>query len=405
MGKELFLMNKDHCVLQMEYDEEIHGILKIDEVHELEYAPPAILDHKGTLNRKTLNDWWRERTIPISRNYLETDFPYIQDPRELAERSMGLSLSDRYWVSDDPKTQKWADVNFFDNAFTDDLGLITLGEQHQSSNHSENLYSPNATLGGDLQKKWTIQNGERVLLKSGSHLFRQEPYNEVIATVLHKQLLDRSDFVPYSLQGRYSICPNMLGPDEELVPMWDVLQNKAKPNDINDYQFCINTCKELGLSESSVKEHLEKMFTCDFIIANSDRHYRNFGLIRNVETLEYVRMAPIYDTGASLWYDKDLLENPKDYEYRAKPFNPHGMIPSEQLRLFHDFDWFEPEKLEGFVEEAGEILAEDRLMPESRRKQVMKGLRQNLETAVAYINGKHLTTGINSISMEKGDAL
>lgn len=83
---------------------------------------------------------------------------------------------------------------FFDNNFTDDLGILTLGQQ--SSGHP-NLMSPNSTLGGDLNKKWKIVNGERILLKTGSALFRQEVQNEVAATVLHQQLLEKEDYVPY----------------------------------------------------------------------------------------------------------------------------------------------------------------------------------------------------------------
>ena len=39
------------------------------------------------------------------------------------------------------------------------------------------------------------------------------------------------------------------------------------------------------------------MFLVDFIIANKDRHYRNFGFLRNSETLEWIGLAPVYDSG------------------------------------------------------------------------------------------------------------
>ena len=68
---------------------------------------------------------------------------------ELAEENFGLSLSDRYWINDNKNPLKWEDVNFFDNDFTDDLGMLTLG---QESSGNPNLMSPNSTLGGDLNK-------------------------------------------------------------------------------------------------------------------------------------------------------------------------------------------------------------------------------------------------------------
>lgn len=385
MEQQMTLLNKDHPVLQLLYDYEIHAITKIVTIQELDYAPPAILGRKGMPDRGTLNEWWRNRAIPASRNHLRNDFPYLNDTRSLAEQSMGLSLSDRYWLRNSEAGLQWKDVNFFDNPFTDDLGLITMGEKQQSHDSSEDMYSPNATLGGDLRKKWTIRDKKRVLLKAGSGPFRQEPYNEAIATALHQRLLAPDDFVPYELTGHHCACPNMLRDDEELVPMWDIMMNHKKPNHMNDFEFCLMLCEKNGISRDRAYTAYEKMFTCDAILANKDRHYRNFGLIRNVESLRYTRMAPIYDTGACLWHDRTELSKPPDYEYKAKPFGRDGMDPRGQLGLFGDFRWFDASKLKGFKEEASEILKQDPLIPDKRRDAVIKGLERNLESVVDYI--------------------
>lgn len=268
MERPMILFNKDHPVLRLSYDDELHAVVRIRELQEIEYAPPAILGIKGVPDRKTLNDWWYGRSIPASRNHLRNDFPYLNDTRILTEQCMGLSLSDRYWMRDEGLNLTWADVNFFNNLFTDDLGLVTLGEVQQSHDGSEDLYSPNATLGGDLRKRWTIRDGERLLIKSGSGPFRQEPYNEAIATVLHERLLDSDDFVPYALEGHHCVCPNMLGADEELVPMWDVLSHRKKPNHVSDFGFCQDICRNLGLSGDAAYDAYEKMIVCDAILAN-----------------------------------------------------------------------------------------------------------------------------------------
>ncbi len=249
---------------------------------------------------------------------------------------------------------KWEDVNFFDNDFTDDLGMLTLG---QESSGNPNLMSPNSTLGGDLNKKWKIVNGKRILVKGGTGSTQQEVLNEVVATALYNRLLSRNDYVPYFLfeeNGRiYSACENMLGQDEELVTAYDVLSTRKKPNSMNDYDFLVDTYKSLGLN--NVEEGLAKMFTCDYILANQDRHWRNFGVIRNVETLEFTRLAPIFDNGTSLWcHAYNILA---EDSYIAKPFGPKGMAPDKQLSLFRDYSWFDRDKLVGFPLEAKEILS------------------------------------------------
>ena len=48
-----------------------------------------------------------------------------------------------------------------------------------------------------------------------------------------------------------------------------------------------------------------KMIIWDFILANKDRHFNNFGVIRNVLTLEFEKVAPIFDNGCSLCFDEN----------------------------------------------------------------------------------------------------
>lgn len=385
MEKYMTLFNKDYPVLKAVYDDELHAFTKVTDIYDFHHAPPAILDHTGSPGRRPLNDWWTNRAIPASRNHLAKDFPYLDNVLSLPEQNLGLSLSDRYWMTDHPNEFQWEDVNFFDNPFSDDLGVITLGEKQQSHNLSENMFSPNSTLNGDLQKKWIIQDGRRILLKSGSGPFRQEPYNEVVATQLHSALLSEADFVSYTLQGGYCACPNMLHEDEELIPMWDILKNSKKPNSQNDYQFCISLCEKCGIPRGEVLGRFAKMFICDFILANHDRHYRNFGLIRNVETLRYTRLAPIYDTGACLWNDKFTLDRYVDYQYTAKPFGRDGMSPEEQLELFRDFDWFDESGLQDFTDKASDVLSQNPILPEKRRDAVLFGLQNNIDHAVDFV--------------------
>ncbi len=392
MERSMTLYNKDHPVLRTVYDDELHRFIKITDILDLRYAPPAILDNKGDPNRKDLNDWWEHRAIPASRNHLGKDFPYLGSPLSLTEQNMGLSLSDRYWVTDRTDIG-WKDVNFFENPFSEDLGLITLGEKQQSHDSSENLFSPDSTANGDLQKKWTVCGRQRFLLKAGSGPFYQEPYNEAVATALHRALLDNGDFVPYEIYKKFSSCPNMLHEDEELISMWDILKNSKKPNHMNDFQFCVELCKQCGIPEGDVVTRLEKMFTCDFILANHDRHYRNFGLIRNVETLAYKGLAPIYDTGSCLWHDKITLDKPSDYGYMAKPFGRDGMEPEDQLRLFHNFAWFDEGKLDRFTEKAAEILGKNPLMQEERTGKILDRLGYNMEYAAEYIRDQRASAG------------
>ncbi len=383
------LMNKNTPVLSFEYDLGEHQVLRITERHNLEFAPLGMADRHGEISKHELNSWWRHRAIPASRDQVKRllENLSLESTLVLAEKSFGLSLSDRYWLNDQDCPTTWNAVNFFDNDFTDDLGFLTLGQDQGGSSPEApdyttvTLSSPNSTLGGDLQKKWKIVNGKRVLLKAGYGTFNQEPYNEVAATELHRRLMREGEYTPYTLfeDGRrvYSACENLLGPDEELVAAWDLIRNVKQPNNLSDLQFYVKRCVDVGLDRDEVMEGLAKMFAADFVLANRDRHYRNFGVVRNVETLRVTRLAPVFDTGSCLWSNAEFLEVPGDFLYRAKPFKYNGMEPAAQVRLFEGrFGWFDGDSLEGYPEAVRDILAKNPNIPERRIETVMKAVAE-----------------------------
>lgn len=87
-------------------------------------------------------------------------------------------------------------------------------------------------------------------------------------------------------------------------------------------------------------------------MANTDCHWRNFGIVRNVETLE-CRVAPIFDTGTSLWCDREDLLRSRDFTFVGRQFELH---PGRQLRLA-DLEWLDMAPLQSLDEYAREVLA------------------------------------------------
>lgn len=382
------LANKNRTVLTFEYDSALHAATSIVSYGDLAWAPPAILAPDGSTCLEALNAWWRHRGIPASRHQIERLLLSLNltSTATFAEESLGLSLSDRYWIRPLGSGLTWQDVNFFDNAFSDELGILTL--ETPSANAHANLMSPNSTAGGNLQKKWVISEGERRLVKSASGLFGQEPFNEVVATALHSRLLADSDFVPYRLifdrRGVYSSCPEFLAPDEEFVPAHDLVHGLLETQGSVTYSQVLDAFARVGLDAGSVQEALAKTFLCDYLIANCDRHLRNFGAIRNVETLEYTRMAPIFDNGTSLWCWQRHLAYPQDWDYTAPPFK-EGMEPLAQVRLFDAYDWFDASRLDGWPEEAAGILLQNDIMPERRVEAITAELTRRCRVAAATV--------------------
>lgn len=113
------------------------------------------------------------------------------------------------------------------------------------------------------------------------------------------------------------------------------------------------------------------MIVVDYIIANEDRHFNNFGLLRNAETLEWIGAAPVFDSGTSLWFNRSE-DQIKNAEIKCKPFKKHH---SEQIKLVSDISRFDFSKLDGVENDIREVLKDQKpervdLISESVRNRI-----------------------------------
>ncbi|MDO4503035.1 MAG: DNA-binding protein [Coriobacteriia bacterium] len=348
------LMNRHFEVAECAYDP-LEGRFTKVRILDGSRVPFALLSYRAKDNLcAALNEWWGSRGIPDFRPDLEERLRELglRSAFELPFASMGLSLSDLYWLRPTGSALTWDDVNFFRNDF--DLGPVGEGGRPASSvgpwMNAVGLNNPDNTTDGQLRKRWLVDGeGQRVLVKGNSDGGRQV-YNEVIATMLYRRLLPSWRYVEYRLRSwrgqDVCVCPNFLRDDEEFIPAWYVLRLNKKSNQHNAYRHYCETCDQLGVA--GVEGQLMRMLVCDSLLANEDRHWGNFGIVRNVRTLEY-RVAPIFDTGDSLWVRKPLRDLVAgDYSFETRPFSPN---PRKQLDMVIDASWYNPAELDGFVEQ------------------------------------------------------
>lgn len=330
------LMHRKIPVAQLELDDTTGFIQKIDTLLSAEHLPVGVPVRHGTVDRAALNDWWTERSIPANRSGVREALETLQisSTKMLLVRCYGLSLSDQYWICPVSSNLCWENINFFHNTFSDDIGDVLFGENRKKD--VLNLSSPDNTSDGNLKKRWKIIDGRRVLLKGGSNPFRQQPFNEVIATELMRRL--RIPHVPYRLvwdQGApYSVCEDFVDESTELVPAWRIMQTQKRSNSVSVYRHFVDCCAALGIP--NVVPFLDRMIVVDYLLANEDRHLNNFGALRDAQTLQWLGMAPIYDSGSSLGYDRLPAQMRTEKDVPCKPFKNHH---NEQLKLVTDWSW------------------------------------------------------------------
>lgn len=391
------LMNKNQKILLIEYNS-YNVISQIYEIYNIEYAPLAVFNaskNKSFSLTKAVNDWFRSRGIPSWRKDLEKllDKLGVSSSDELLNKSYGLSLSDQYWLKEINSDVKWEDINFFTNDFEYEAYLDASLDSSSKSKISldKNIFrSPNNTTDGMLQKGWIIENGKRVLVKGTYTSNKEEPINEYLASQICKRL--DFDYCNYEVEWSdktklISKCNDFINENEELISAYDIYNSEKKPNNINDYEFYIQILEKHNVPNA--RENMENLFVLDYLMLNNDRHLKNFGVIRNVNTLKWERVAPIFDTGESMQCDKYTDEiyfssgkgkffsnTDKDYEDIIKT------IGKDILRI-------DLSKLKGICDDYRLILEkyQDKLdMSDKRKEKLVSGLDKRITKLSEFIS-------------------
>jgi hypothetical protein len=314
------LMNKDAELFDMEMGG--GNIYKTDNFREENKKLFPIFLHgfkSGQINTERIIKWWKSRRIPESRDGIKELFFNLNNMSldALSEKSLGLSLSDQYWIRPSGGSAvKWKDVNFFQNDFSEDIGdLLIFGEWNGGS-----LISPDNSSDGAVKKRWKIIGGERYLIKAGSNQFYQpEPFREVFASRIAKLLFQNDFFAEYDFifeendkTGKkvYCLCKNFIDENTEYVPFSQFNEIESAAYNPENFEVCKKIYGEYG-------HILDLILILDYIVLNEDRHFGNFGMIRSADTGELKKPAPVFDTGASLFYDSVVTDCETA---RAKPF-------------------------------------------------------------------------------------
>ena len=346
-----------------EYDSANGVFSKSYEIYNIDYAPYIL---KGFYVNNNLDDisfrtnlslWFKGRGIPSWRDKLDLLLHRldITAPTQLLDKAFGLSLTDQYWIKPYSLNVEYDDINFFDNDFEYAEFLeASLSKNSGIITNKKSLETPNNTTDGMLKKAWIIENKTRYLLKGGYKNEMLQPFNEVLASEICRRL--GFSHVTYTLSIYkdmiVSKCPCFINKDTELITCHQIMENMDRNNNLSDYENFIKVLEENGIFDARVK--LENMYILDFLIMNEDRHLNNFGIIRDVNTLKWLDVAPIFDNGESLkieYYDEEELHISGEGRlfYEIKSFD-------EIIKVVKNLKRIDISKLDGIVEWFDELL-------------------------------------------------
>lgn len=285
---------------------------------EKKYLLPLTLE----LSEAGLERWIRHRSIPKNRAYVHNFLAKcglsLNRPMNIISVSKGLSLNDCYWVVEEGFERYFAEVNLYDNRFSNILAsLVFTG--YGSSIRTSLLSSPEFTTNGMLPKCWRRIQSKIYLYKGGTFGAANtgfEPYSEYYASQIAKIM--GFDAISYGLSkwksNLCSTCELFTSKELSYIPV-GYLKTKGGMKAVREYYE--------SLGDDFVKE-LNDMIIFDAIICNTDRHFGNFGVLVDNVTNQIVKPAPLFDHGNSLfnfaWGDD--WDNDKNLENYISSLNP-----------------------------------------------------------------------------------
>lgn len=394
--KLFYLMHRDDIVTLLFLDEKTGGIASIGKQTNKELLPPGT-----SYSVDNLKLWWNRRAVPIGQGNIRRILMQneIFTTQEYLVWNLGLSLSDHYWINPVDKMLKWKDVSLFTNDFKDEIGELQFGDDFSRAKEildfrNRTSFYPSASVQGELQKKWVIQEGLRYLIKGNYGNSFQQSINEVIATLLHEKQ-GSMPYTPYRLcsitksggeEGLGCICQDFATEDVEFISAYDMACSVKKRNDMSEFEHFIYVCTRNGLEEEEVRRFLEYQILSDFVLTNTDRHFNNFGVLRDAHTLKVIGMAPLFDTGNSMFWNRAALSESDDLlDIAISSFRKKEV---ELLRYVKNAELLDITKLPT-REEVAELLKND-LYYEQRGEMVLSGYERKVKLLERFQNGEKL---------------
>ena len=203
------------------------------------------------------------------------------------------TINDTFWVKNENEEIAWNDVSFYRNDFDETISRLAFeGVGLYGIELSDT--SPELSTSGSFRKCWMREAGDIYLYKRGSFGAANagmEPYCEMMASELAGYLTDYA--VKYRLVKLHGELASkcLLFTDEKYgyapISKFDI--NFGEPG------VLLRFFDKLGEGDT-----FQRMIIIDALTLNIDRHTGNYGVIFDNDTLQPVKMAPIFDMNMSL---------------------------------------------------------------------------------------------------------
>ena len=122
------------------------------------------------------------------------------------------------------------------------------------------------------------------------------------------------------------------------------------------------------------------MILIDYITANTDRHWSNFAVIRNAETLKTKYLAPIFDNGAALFLKIPTREiKDTNNKLLCQSFR---RTQKENIKLVSDYTLLQHSKAGSLIDIINDVYKNNDDIEDGRKTMIIKYIQQRINAAV-----------------------
>ncbi len=298
------LMNKDTVLLEF--------ICERDEFNEPIFIENLWKSDIKPIGYTNISSFLERRKAPKHREHIQellTKYD-CNDVEGFIKVTHAASLNDTFWVRKKDSDITWKTVSLYRNDFNELISRAAF--EGIISEEDLSTTSPEFTTPGAYAKCWVRENDEILLYKTGSKLYEIEPVSEFLASQLSTILCNKPVLYDLAFHSEKLIskCPLFTNEKYGFAPMSRLYKQKASVSEL------LSFFENIGSGDD-----FRRMCILDALIFNTDRHFGNFGVIFDNDTMSILKMASVFDNNRSLFYyiDESSMDKLSYYIRNTSP--------------------------------------------------------------------------------------
>lgn len=307
-------------------------------------------------NQRAITSWLGNRVLNLSRSnakklYNVLNIDQVNDDAtrcKIALLCNAVSILDNYWLRLYKGPQTWEQINIRHNSLNESIAQIAL---HGTSISVEgSLVTPELTTDGVYPKAWRRHKDGTLWLYKADQIIQGKSMIEVMCSnLMDKMNVQHCHYEAATEMGKQLCRCKALTDDKHSIISANTLARHCKNVNVP----FVKTVMDLD------RDAIYKMCIVDYLIANGDRHSRNWGFLYRPRSMELIGCHPLFDHNNA--FDEAYLVN-RDAEYK---FNNRPMIKSAKSAMedvdFHftkeitEADFLTAEQYEEFMWRANDL--------------------------------------------------